>query len=104
MEVGVMEGARDVGLRVPGAQGRFHAEDGAMFDDDEERADDEVLVTEAEVTCPYCGEDATISVDPGGGEEQDYVEDCPVCCRPWVVHLRWDDSGAVDAWLEASDE
>jgi hypothetical protein len=41
---------------------------------------------DAEIQCPYCGEWVTIFVDPGGGEIQDYVEDCPVCCRPWAVH------------------
>jgi len=35
-----------------------------------------------DVTCPYCGETVSVALDPGGGEEQQYVEDCPVCCRP----------------------
>jgi hypothetical protein len=39
-----------------------------------------------EIECPYCGEWVTIFVDPGGGDSQTYVEDCPVCCRPWTVH------------------
>jgi len=74
-----------------------------MFDDDD--SDDEgLLVTEAEIACPHCGEGATIAVDPAGGSEQDYVEDCPVCCRPWLVHVRIDDDGAVSAWVDAADE
>jgi hypothetical protein len=32
--------------------------------------------------CPHCGESVDTSPDPGGGLEQEYVEDCPVCCRP----------------------
>jgi len=36
----------------------------------------------ASPTCPHCGEPAETFVDPGGGELQDYVEDCAVCCRP----------------------
>ena len=32
--------------------------------------------------CPHCGEEVDTSPDPGGGLEQVYVEDCPVCCRP----------------------
>lgn len=32
--------------------------------------------------CPHCGEPLDTFVDPGGGERQDYVEDCAVCCRP----------------------
>jgi hypothetical protein len=34
------------------------------------------------LTCPHCGEPLETFVDPGGGERQDYVEDCAVCCRP----------------------
>src|SRR2546427_11676448 len=34
------------------------------------------LETEADVTCPHCGETMTITLDPGGGRAQEYVEDC----------------------------
>jgi hypothetical protein len=34
------------------------------------------------VTCPHCGEPIDTFPDPGGGEEQEYIEDCSVCCRP----------------------
>lgn len=37
--------------------------------------------------CPYCGEPVEVAVDPGGPSSEMYVEDCPVCCRPWVVHV-----------------
>ena len=36
----------------------------------------------AAVTCPHCGEPIDTFPDPGGGEEQEYIEDCSVCCRP----------------------
>jgi len=39
----------------------------------------------AEVRCPYCGEWIEIEVDEGGGMQQQYIEDCWVCCRPIVV-------------------
>lgn len=32
--------------------------------------------------CPHCAEPLDTYVDPGGGERQQYVEDCAVCCRP----------------------
>jgi hypothetical protein len=51
--------------------------------------------TEAEVVCPYCGAGVTIGLDPGGGRDQVYVEDCEVCCRPWQVHLRYGSSGSA---------
>ena len=46
-----------------------------------------------ELQCPYCGEWVVVFVDPGGGVEQTYVEDCPVCCRPWTVHAREEEPG-----------
>ena len=42
--------------------------------------------------CPYSGERVTVHVEPTGMTVEQYVEDCPVCCRPWVVHV--DRSGA----------
>jgi len=53
-----------------------------------EEPDDELIET-ADVSCPYCGERVEVILDPGGGAEQEYVEDCEVCCRPWQVHVRF---------------
>ena len=36
----------------------------------------------AQYTCPHCGEDVDTDPDRGGGVSQEYIEDCPVCCRP----------------------
>jgi hypothetical protein len=49
------------------------------------------------VYCPYCNETVEISLDPGGGTAQEYVEDCEVCCQPWnvTVHYREDGTAAV---------
>ena len=42
------------------------------------------------ISCPYCGEAITILidqlVDQSVGEQQ-YIEDCQVCCRPIEVHV-----------------
>jgi len=35
--------------------------------------------------CPYCGEEVEVTVDEVGMASETYVEDCPVCCRPWTV-------------------
>lgn len=51
------------------------------------------LPTEADVACPHCGEPNTIGLDPGGGADQDYVEDCQVCCRPWNVRVTYSGGG-----------
>jgi hypothetical protein len=40
--------------------------------------------------CPHCGEPVDTYPDPGGGQVQDYVEDCPVCCRPNRIHASFD--------------
>ncbi len=61
---------------------------------------DVVLDTEAEVACPYCGERIVIGLDPGGGTTQEYVEDCQVCCRPWRVRLRYDETGTAEVLVE----
>jgi Cysteine-rich CPXCG len=42
-------------------------------------------------TCPSCFETVDTAVDPGGGSQQSYVEDCPVCCRPNVLVASWDE-------------
>lgn len=58
--------------------------------------------SEAEVVCPYCGESVALTLDSGGAASQDYVEDCPVCCRPWLVHLSFAATGAAEVWVEAA--
>ncbi len=42
---------------------------------------------EASYPCPACGEEIHIPVDPSQGAEQEYVEDCPVCCRAVVLRV-----------------
>jgi transposase-like protein len=55
---------------------------------------DGVADVEAMVTCPYCGEEVEIAVDPGGGSRQSYIEDCSVCCSPWMVHVEYSEGEA----------
>lgn len=58
-------------------------------------------MTEAAYICPSCGEEIVIPVDLSAGEEQQYVEDCPVCCCPNVLQVYVDgDSASVDARAE----
>ena len=38
-------------------------------------------------TCPYCWEQISMILDPYM-ENEEYVEDCQVCCRPIVVEFR----------------
>jgi hypothetical protein len=41
--------------------------------------------------CPYCGEPVDVYVDPGGGEQQDMIEDCSICCRPMRLRADYDE-------------
>ncbi|HEY9118374.1 MAG TPA: CPXCG motif-containing cysteine-rich protein [Marinobacter sp.] len=43
------------------------------------------------IQCPYCWETLDISVDPSVAD-QEYVEDCQVCCQPIVVHVVLDEN------------
>ena len=49
--------------------------------------------------CPYCGEANEIALDPGSGTQQEYVEDCQVCCRPWKVMVHYLPDGSADVLL-----
>ncbi|SFI48366.1 CPXCG motif-containing cysteine-rich protein [Planctomicrobium piriforme] len=57
---------------------------------------------ETQYTCPYCGEEVVIPVDVTEGEQQEYVEDCPVCCSPVVLRIEFNEDGSVSC--EASAE
>lgn len=57
---------------------------------------------EASYTCDHCGEQIVVPVDPSAGTVQEYVEDCPVCCHPIVIRLRFDDNG--DAHIRSESE
>lgn len=59
------------------------------------------VTLEHEAACPYCGEPVLVSVALEDARGADYVEDCPVCCRPWQVSVRFD--GAVSVTLGRDD-
>lgn len=54
------------------------------------RADDE-----GAYVCPSCGEQIVVPLDRSGGADQEYVEDCPVCCRPNVIRVEFFDEGEL---------
>lgn len=56
---------------------------------------------EASYFCASCGEEIVVPIDVSAGDEQAYVEDCPVCCRPNVIHVELDEAGGVRVWGEA---
>jgi transcription elongation factor Elf1 len=56
---------------------------------------------ETSYVCDACGEKIVVPVDLSAGESQEYVEDCPVCCRPNIIHVEIDEGGDVRVWAEA---
>ncbi len=56
-----------------------------------------------DIACPYCGETITVLVDASAGEQQ-YVEDCQVCCRPIQVDVALDAEGEPRIAVRTQDE
>lgn len=56
-----------------------------------------------EVTCPFCGEASALEVEAGAGRVQEFVHDCPVCCRPWHVRVTVRRDGTAEADISGSD-
>jgi hypothetical protein len=53
---------------------------------------------EACYVCDSCGEEIVVPIDLSAGASQEYVEDCPVCCRPNVIHIEVDEEADVCVW------
>ena len=51
--------------------------------------------------CAFCMQRNAIFIDPSGGESQQYVEDCQVCCQPNRLNIYWDDQ--EDAYVADSE-
>lgn len=60
--------------------------------------------TEATYLCDACGEEIVIPLDPSEGESQQYVEDCPVCCRANLISIEWDSQGEVSITAQPEQE
>lgn len=61
---------------------------------------DEVMDEDYRYICDACGEEIVIPLDVTQGTRQEYVEDCPVCCRPNVIHVEFDEEGDARVWSE----
>lgn len=53
------------------------------------------------INCPYCGESISVLIDCSVAE-QDYIEDCQVCCRPieFEVYAEADGHVSVNVFNE----
>ena len=53
--------------------------------------------------CPYCGEPIALTIDCSV-PEQEYIEDCQVCCRPMMVTVTIDNEGDLAVSLRSENE
>lgn len=60
--------------------------------------------TEASYLCDACGEVIVIPVDLSEGCSQTFVEDCPVCCRPNVIHVERGEDGLLAVTAEPAQD
>ncbi len=62
------------------------------------------MQNEASYICDACGEEIVVPLDLSAGECQEYIEDCPVCCRPNVIHIEFDVDGEANVWAEPEQD
>lgn len=52
------------------------------------------MIESYHVRCPYCGEMYEAIID-AGVDQQEYFEDCEVCCRPILFGVSVDSRGGL---------
>ena len=57
----------------------------------------------AHIDCPYCGEAIEVTVDSSVGQ-QDYIEDCQVCCKPIQFRIRVSADGQSSIDVRSEDD
>lgn len=60
-------------------------------------------VLETSIHCPYCGEQIWVMVDDSVAEQQ-YTEDCQVCCRPMLLSVAVMHDGSVQVQARNENE
>jgi len=61
------------------------------------------METEHFFTCPYCWQPISMILDLSV-EEQTYVEDCEVCCRPIQIGYKVENGELEDFWADSLEE
>ena len=54
-------------------------------------------------SCPSCGEEQNVRLDPSGGRKQKFIQDCEVCCRPIQIEVHFK-GGEVDYFSAVGEE
>jgi len=60
-------------------------------------------VEQLTIGCPYCGEVIDVAVEKST-EEQNYYEDCSVCCCPILFIVATDNQNHVSLVVKRDDE
>ena len=61
------------------------------------------LLSSKYITCPYCGEKIELLIDCSVSE-QEYIEDCEVCCRPINLFVSIDENGSSTIYPKHENE
>ena len=71
---------------------------------------------EKEVICPYCGETIIVLIEPLAADpmyldednftvdNQEYIEDCQVCCRPITLRVSTQGNGQTQVLAQHENE
>ena len=93
--------------RLTSAQGLGPAHGAAGLEVEDEDSFDSAegsgqqLDDESTYICESCGEEIVVPIDYSQGDRQEYVEDCPVCCRPNLIRVLFDAQGGIVVTAEA---
>ncbi|MFB1015324.1 MAG: CPXCG motif-containing cysteine-rich protein [Alteromonadaceae bacterium] len=60
-------------------------------------------LTEKSIGCPYCGESIKVLIEPSDIEQQ-YIEDCQVCCQPINFQISESVNGDLLVRVYSDDE
>ena len=60
-------------------------------------------LAEKSIGCPYCGEVIKVLIDPSDSDQQ-YIEDCQVCCKPINFSVYQNVNGALSVNVYSDDE
>ncbi len=61
------------------------------------------LIQEQTIDCPYCGEAISLLLDCSVAD-QEYTEDCQVCCQPIIVRLHVTLDGNPELYVRREDD
>lgn len=61
------------------------------------------MIEAINISCPYCGEVFETTADCSAGD-QEYIEDCQVCCRPILIALHVSDTTLINVEAKRDDE